>query len=335
MSDARKNIRLHRVLLTCLTSSVLCTACSSPLLPDDNGDDGTSTLTDDSIPAVPHDSVAIVHSGQDGDPYTVAEAQWVAEAQQVWVEGFVVGTVKGSMGKGCLFAPPFTVETNVLLADTFPCTPEDCIPVELPSRSLVHDGLNLVDNPSLLHEKRRVKGDLTAYFRTVGIRNVAIVAAVHTGDSIATDNTSTLTNSLDQPLDIRTAIAAQTGAADTLDFDPTNSYWVRGYIVGWSPSKNRVTVADSTEQCANALRTNVVLTDSIGETTPDHLLVVKLPDGCVRDDVNLVDNPSNLFHTLTVCGYLQPINNLHGCVDILGASRREDLAGHPLYRLGN
>lgn len=318
--------------LTCLMMGLLCAACSSPLLPDSSDDDTPTdpSLPSDSIPLTPRDSLfTVVHTGQDGDPYTVAEAQWVASASAVWVEGYVVGTVKGSLTNGCSFDAPFDVDSNILLADTFPCAPEDCLPVELPSGSLYQYALNLVDNPSLLHGKRRVRGDLTSYFRTVGVRNVTIVAEPHdTLPGTPADSTSTHSNSIDSPLSILEAIALQSSSDASSEM-----YWVQGYIVGWSTGKERLTVAESTAQCADAQRTNVVLTDSIGETDPARLLVVKLPDGLVRSDVNLFDNPTNLHRSLTVRGHLQPYNGFAGCVDILGASRREDLAGHPLYRI--
>ena len=319
-------------VLTSLLSMFVFFSCSSPLIPDDNGDNPSNGDTSDSIPSFPGDSVTVIHTGAEGDPYTVAEAQWISATSAVWVEGYVVGTVKGSLTNGCTFEPPFSVESNILIADTFPCSPSSCLPVELPSGSLVQYALNLVDNPSLLHEKRRLKGDITTYFRTAGLRNVSVVTAIHDDDT-PSDSTSTTSNTIDAPFNVGTAIALQTGASGSAAFDPNMMYWVRGYIVGWSSGKNRVEVVDSAAQCASALTTNVLLADSIGETSPEHLLVVKLPDGCVREDINLLDHPSNLHHALTVMGHLNAYNGLPGCVDILGASRRTDAAGHPLYRL--
>lgn len=321
------------MVLALAVAAVTAVSCSSPLLPDENGESPTdSSSPTDSIVIIPHDSVTVVHTGGDGDPYTVAEAQWVASASAVWVEGYVVGTVKGSMANGCTLVPPFTTDTNILLADTFPCSPGSCLPVELPQGSLYHYALNLVDNPTVYLEKRRIQGDLTTYFRTVGLRNVRIVAHPHDPDTPADSTSTTPTNTIDTPLSILQAIALQSSSGSSSGTS-TEMQWVRGIIVGWSPARNRVTVADSTGACTSALRTNVLLANSIGETSPTRLLVVKLPSGCVRDDVNLLDNPTNLHHALTVKGCLRSYNGLPGCVDILGASRREDGAGHPLYRL--
>ena len=313
------------LLLMLLAASV---ACTSPLIANEEENDDPSPA--DSTGTSQRDTLIVLHTGSDEDPYTVAEALWTATATEVWVEGYVVGTVKGSMNSGCTFEPPFEVASNVLMADTFPCAAEACLPVELKSGSIYQYSMNLVDNPTGYHEKHRVKGDLTSYYRTTGIRNVSTVSRVHEEakeEENGSDDDESGENSISNPLTISEATALQTadGSGEMM--------WVRGIIVGWSPRTNRTVLPDSLPTSAEPVRTNVVLADSIGESDPEHLLVVKLPEGCVRNDVNLADNPSNLHRTLTVKGYLQSVNGMSGCVDILGASRREDLTGHPLYRI--
>lgn len=304
---------------------ILASACTSPLI-NDGGDDKGENADDGG--GVHVDSVAVVHTGAEGDPYTVAEARWIGDAEYVWVEGYVVGAVKGSMKKGCDFEPPFEVASNILLADTFPAEPSQCLPVELKSGSIYQYAVNLVDNPDAYHTRRRILADITDYFSATGLRNLRIVAEPHPEDVDAGEGAETGGNvgeSLMNPLTVTAAIENQgkSSVGETM--------WVRGYIVGFSGGKDNVTFVDSASVNAVTTRTNVVLADSIGEMDKGRIAVVKLPDGCVREDVNLADHPENYGKRLTVCGMLMPYNNLPGVVDVRGATSREDLRGAPLY----
>ena len=309
--------------------SLMAVSCYSPLLPDDEKpDDGKdvepAVTPTDTLPAT--DTVAIVHSGADGDPYTVAEAQVVAFAREVWVEGYVVGTVKGSMATGCQWETPFTVSSNILLADTFPAFYYQCMPVELKEGSLYQYGLSLVHNPDILHERRRVKGDIDTYFRVPGIRNVKIVSKPRADDSDDNPIDSVQAGeSIAAPLSVAEAIAAQG------DGNYAAVKWVTGYIVGISTGKNAIVLLDSVNVNDVSVNSNVLLADSIGES--EKVIAVKLSSGCIREDVNLADHPENLWKRLTVNGTLKPYNNLPGVVDVLGTGRRTDAKGNPLYLL--
>ena len=109
--------------------------------------------------------------------YSIAEtlAKYAEDVKlPVVVSGYIVGTVKGSIASGCNFAAPFTVETNLLLADT-PDTydPSACLPVELKKGSTIRSKLNLVDNPAMLGIKVVVSGVLQRYFRVAGLKSVS------------------------------------------------------------------------------------------------------------------------------------------------------------------
>ena len=109
--------------------------------------------------------------------YSIAEAQakYAEDVKlPVVVSGYIVGTVKGPIASGCNFAAPFTVETNLLLADT-PDTydPSACLPVELKKGSTIRSKLNLVDNPGRLGIKVVIAGVLQRYFRVAGLKSVS------------------------------------------------------------------------------------------------------------------------------------------------------------------
>ena len=312
-------------MVLCFCVAAFLSACLSPLIPDDEEGKGGKESGDTLV--IAPDTVAIVHTGTARDEYTVAEAQAIGYAEDVWVKGYVVGTVEGRMKSGCQFDPPFHVETNVLLADTFPTDWWRCMPVELPSGSIYQYVLNLVDNPDAYHEIRRIRGNVSPYYNVAGLRDVTIVATFHpdeegphgeTGDSIHGE-------SLANPLSVAEAIAAQ-GSEEYAE-----RKWVRGYIVGVCTGKGKVTFADSLSVGSISTNGNVVLADSIGENDMDRILVVQLPKGSIRDDVNLADHPDNLFRCLTVNGSLRPYYELPAVRDVLGISQRNDTFGNPLY----
>lgn len=107
------------------------------------------------------------------EPITVAAA--IADnSGKATVEGYIVGTTSttSSYGTGN-FAAPFSVNTNLLLADD-PDEREKAklLPVQLPNNA-VRQQLNLVDHPQNLGKKVRISGDLGAYFSVPGLRNAS------------------------------------------------------------------------------------------------------------------------------------------------------------------
>ncbi len=315
-----------RSFISFLLIPFLFVSCLSPLIPDEEKEEEQSA--DDTLVFVP-DTITIVHTGTARDEFTIAEAQAIGYAENVWVKGYVVGTVKGSMKSGCQFDPPFSVESNVLLADTFLTDWWHCMPVELPSGSMYQYALNLVENPDVYHEIRRIRGTVSTYFYVPGIRDVTIVAAYHpdgddpqggSGDSIHGE-------SLADPLSVAEGIAGQ----GTDEYSERK--WVRGYIVGVSTGKGKVTFADSLSISTITTVENVVMADSIGENETGKTLVVQLPKGCIRSDVNMVEHPENLFRRLTVNGFLRPYNSLPAVRDVLGVNNNVDAFGNPLYQI--
>lgn len=324
----------HLSAVALFLGSLLCVGCLSPLVPDEEGGggkpEGETTPKDTFTVPVHVDTVKIVHTGTARDEYTVAEAQAIGETgTAVWVKGYVVGTVKGSMKSGCQFEPPFSVETNVLLADTITTDWRRCMPVELKTEFNQYS-LSLAQNPTFLHEKRRILGTIDTYFGVPGIRDVLIIAADHPDEEEnpqPEDSTSVHGESLSAPLSVAEGIAGQ-GTEAFSEFK-----YVSGYIVGVCTGKGKVAFADTLSVHDITTTGNVVLADSIGESDLKKVLVVQLPKGCIRDDVNLAAHPENLFRRMTACGRLLTYQGLAGLRDVLGTGRRTDAAGNPLYLL--
>lgn len=107
-------------------------------------------------------------SGTEDDPYTVADAIALGEANatsdKVWVKGTIVGYYKNNKfvsGAEGAEASNIAIGMNDLI-----------IPVQLPSGN-VRTALNLADNPGNLNKEVAVYGNITTYFSVVGgIKNV-------------------------------------------------------------------------------------------------------------------------------------------------------------------
>ncbi|KAB3530522.1 DUF6359 domain-containing protein [Alkaliphilus serpentinus] len=102
------------------------------------------------------------------NPITVAEAI-VNNTGTKSVVGYIVGTV--TTGPTYQREGPFTVYTNLAIADS----PEETdaskiLPVQLPSGS-IRTELNLVDNPQNLGKKIVINGSLEAYFGVSGLKS--------------------------------------------------------------------------------------------------------------------------------------------------------------------
>ncbi len=314
-------------------------ACTGPIIleePDDapthTGQSGTQS---DDTPA--KDSVAIIHEGTFASPYSIAEAQTLGRGKEVWIEGYIVGCVKGSMKSGCNFTQEANTPSNILLADTFLTGTENdylsCLPVELPGNSIEREELNLYDTPQNYHRKLRILGDITLYYNTTGIRKIS--------DYIFTEDIE-IPNEEEDDNDNENENDNESGNKEDFDPDATDTdtltiaegialqsednyiqATIKGYIVGYSKGNKNVTFPDIATMKDNKVTENVAIADNIDETDPNKVIIVELPKGYIREDVNLYDNPHNLHRRLTVIGRMYPYYGLAGCRETLGTENRE------------
>lgn len=118
--------------------------------------------------------------GTKENPFTVAQAienQNATPYVVSWVKGFIVGSVKEGItaitsAADIHFVPPFTLATNVLLADDINETDyTKCVIVNLPAGSPLRTQVNLLDN-AVNHKKwLNVTGTLRTYFGVAGLRD--------------------------------------------------------------------------------------------------------------------------------------------------------------------
>ena len=316
-------------ILALFYCAIALAACTGPVILDEE-EEGKTGQVDDSLL---RDSVPIIHEGTSSSPYTIAEAQTLRRGRGVWIEGYIVGCVKGSMKSGCNYTSEATTTANILLADTFPTGSEQdylyCLPVELPNGDIRME-LNLYDNPENYHCKVRIAGDLTLYYSVVGLKEISDCTWDTDGedendgenekekDDEGEDTIDSIPeNSKEYPLSIAGGIQLQ-------DEDNYNQVWIRGYIVGYAKGNNSVSyLCSPEEEITSKAKSNVVLADSIGESDNTRIIVVELPKGYVRDDVNLYSNPQNLYKRLTVIGRMIPYYDMSGCRETLGTENRD------------
>lgn len=312
-------------------------ACTGPIIleePDDapthTGQSGTPT--EDTLTK---DSVAIIHEGTFASPYSIAEAQTLGRSKEVWIEGYIVGSVKGSMKSGCNFSQEAMTLSNILLADTFPFGNENdylrCMPIELPGNSIEREELNLYDNPENYHQKVRIQGDITLYYNTTGIRKISdyiftedieIPNEEEDDNDDENDNESGNEEDFDSDATHTDTLTIAEGIALQSEDDYIQAT-IKGYIVGYSKGNKNVTFPDIATMKDNKVTENVAIADNIDETDPNKVIIVELPKGYIREDVNLYDNPHNLHKRLTITGRMRPYYGLAGCRETLGTENRK------------
>ena len=316
------------LLLGCLLGWV---ACTGPVIIEE-GDNDINVNVDnnegESEPPIVWEPVPIVHEGTYASPYTIAEAQTLGRGQSVWVEGYIVGSVSGSMKNGSIYTAENAVASNVLLADAFPTGSEYdhlfCMPVELPDGS-ERDDLNLYDNPNNYHRKLCIEGDITQYYRVAGIKDITGYTFGDKEDNDDNENESeSESKNENEEKEPDTPHDPDATRKDTLSIAEGikakgEQVYIRGYIVGYY-NNSYIRFNPSAEEINNLARNNIVLADDINERDENNVIIVELPTKtALREQVNLKDNPQNLNRVLTVKGTMEDFRDTdyHGCAKTL------------------
>ncbi|RFU68336.1 endonuclease [Peribacillus saganii] len=117
------------------------------------------------------------------EPISVAQAI-AANTGTATVEGYIVGVTTGGSGGTASYAhkAPFTVETNLALADDPNETDKTkIIPVQLPTGP-IRTELNLKTNPENLGKKIQITGSLEKYFTVPGLKSPTAYTFVQEND---------------------------------------------------------------------------------------------------------------------------------------------------------
>lgn len=313
-------------------------ACTGPVIIEEPEKDSTETGQSNNTPLEEGpDSVPITHEGTYTSPYTIAEAQTLGRGKALWVEGYIVGCVSGSMKNGCNYTAEATTLSNILLADTFPTGNEkdylSCLPVELANNSIERDDLNLYDNPNNYHRKVRLQGDITLYYSVVGMKKVADYIFFDENedenedeDKDEDEDEDENEEEPDRPNDPNATRQDTLSIAEGIKLQKEDGYEqarIRGYIVGYAKANNSIAYLNPNDTASSKAKGNVVLADNIDERDNTRVIVVQLPEGIIRDEVNLYTNRQNLHKRLTVTGMMTPYYGVAGCIETLGAENRE------------
>lgn len=315
-----------------LAGAIWMTACTGPVIIEDEGKPQTDTKQEGQPPT--RDSVPIIHSGTYSSPYSIAEAQTLKRGKGVWIEGYIVGSVKSnSIKSGCEFTADVTAASNILLADTFLAGNEYdylyCMAIQLLHGSVERSDLNLYDNPSNYHRKVRIEGDLTQYISTPGMKEITGYAFTdeisYEPDDEGNDNENEEDNEDQEepnlPHDPDATRQDTLSIAEGIKLQNKGEQpYIRGYIVGYYNGSSLI-FSPTIEQISSRASNNVILADDIEETDWHNVIIVDLPTKtALRSNVNLKDNPQNLHRRLTVKGTLREYKDntgYYGCMETL------------------
>lgn len=226
----------------------------------------------------------VIATGEGQGNLTVAEALALGSGNAT-VQGYIVGTTNTTsiLGSG-VFEGPFTVRTNLLIADD----PNErdlskIMPIQLPNDS-IRTATNLVDSPENLGKEISFTGNIALYFSVTGLRDVKAYAFI-TEEPIDEDP-------IDDPvrdyLTVREAIDNNSGTET-----------VEGFIVG---TRSGTTSGSFVGPFTSA--TNIMIADHPDERALVNTLPVQLPSGAIRTALNLVDHPENLGMKVRITGDL-------------------------------
>ena len=243
------------------------------------------------------------------------------------------------MKNGSIYTAEKAVASNILLADAFPTGSEYdhlfCMPVELPNGSIERDDLNLYDNPNNYHRKLRIEGDIAQYYKVAGIKNITGYTFGDEKDEDESENDNDnediekeedTTEKPEEPSNPDETRNDTLSIAEGIKMQKEDGYEqarIRGYIVGYAKGNNSIVYIDAETKTTSKAEENVVLADNIEERDNAKVIIVKLPKGIIRDEVNLYDHPQNLHKRLTVTGMMTPYYGLAGCTGTLGAENRD------------
>lgn len=368
--------RRHYIFLF-LTLLLLVTSCRKITIPETT--DGEGTGVTDEQPEGPIDFHGyeslddyLTHYGSTEQPIpcadllpggcvyrSIMEEGALAKVQKCWVEGVIVGAVDGTTMKRTVFGTAGLIESNIVLAPTADETDyQRCLPVQLSGSTKalkeVRNALNLALNPDNLGFTVFVKGEISNYLGTIGVKN-ANDWYFYLGDepddpdpdtpsdtpvdpddddpvdpSISDDEDVSF-NSLDEYLDVYGSEENPIPVNHllkgkclwTLIYAPEGrktipSAWVEGYIVGYISGISMTKSIFSTDE---AETNNIILAAAPGVTEYARCIPVKLyggPAGSndVARQLNLQEHPELYKKKVRIAGRVDEYMRVMGLMDV-------------------
>ncbi len=117
---------------------------------------------------------AYAGTGTEADPYTCAEVIAMGpnvDVASATVKGYIVGGCNGAALSSAQFSANPGTYSNVLIADSKDCKDyNQCVPVQLVSKTELRAAVNLGDNPGNYLKELTITGQLTKYFGVAGVK---------------------------------------------------------------------------------------------------------------------------------------------------------------------
>ncbi|MBO4590203.1 MAG: choice-of-anchor J domain-containing protein [Bacteroidaceae bacterium] len=149
-------------------------------------------------------------------------------------------------------------------------------------------------------DKIKIHGQRGDYQGKIEVVNAYFVEIVEKGDNPGPGPGGEGNGSKESPYNVAYVLSAN---------NPGTEAWVKGYIVGTIPGKSSSDAVFGTE---NASNTNIIIADAANCTDVSLCVPVQLPQGAVRDDLNLQQHPENLGKTVFLKGSLEKYFGLPG-----------------------
>lgn len=109
--------------------------------------------------------------GSKSSPYSIAEAQSHQGKKDVWINGYIVGSFTGNNVKSFTTDASTAKHTVIALSDTkYEVNTDEILPVELPNGK-IREALNVLNNPSNIGRKIKIKGNLEQYYSAPGLKS--------------------------------------------------------------------------------------------------------------------------------------------------------------------
>lgn len=251
----------------------------------------------------------MIPKGEETSPWTVDEAIEMETAGSTpigWVEGYIVGTVKGQVetvtsSEDIEWDATATLDNTVVIGATPETTDiNSCLVMSLKQGTAIREYVALANHPENFQKKLSVRGTLDKYMGTFGVVGNEGTASefrlegvdVPGGDTPVTPpakGDGTAENPYAPSQIIMTS--KPTGA--------TAGVYVKGYIVGFIPGK---VISDAEFALPATVKTNIVIADSPDGNTSATVLPIALPSGSIRDELNLQDHPEYFHKEVTLRG---------------------------------
>lgn len=245
--------------------------------------------------------------GEETNPYTVDEAIEMENAGSTpigWVEGYIVGTVKGQVetitsSDDIEWGANATLDNTVVIGATPETTDiNSCLVMSLKQGSAIREYVALANHPENFGKKLAVRGTLDKYMGTFGVIGNEGTASefrlegvtVPGGDTPVTPPAQGDGTAENPYLASQLVSASKPATA-------TTGVYVKGYIVGFI---NGTYFSDATFELPATLNTNILISSN-EKGTPETSLPVKLP-AAIRDQLGLMAHPEYFGKMVTLRG---------------------------------